>query len=56
MVWVIVMIREESSILGSKSKVMVFHYSSSEIHSDSDGEGGGVIRVNLVNLVIFIRK
>ena len=53
MFWVIVMIREKSSILGSEWKVMVFHYSNGVIHSDSDGEGGGVIRVNLV---IFIRK
>ena len=47
------MIREKSSILSPKSMVVVFHYSSGEIHSGSVGEGAVVIGVNLV---IFTRK
>ena len=46
-------IREKSSILGSKSMVVVFHVSSGGIHSGSVGKGAGVIKVNLV---IFTRK
>ena len=46
MFYEIVMFGEKSSILGSKSHVVVFHHSSGKIHSGSVGEGGGVIRTN----------
>ena len=49
----IVVIREKSSILGSKSHMVVSHHSGGGIHSGSVGEGAGVIRANLV---IFDQK